>query len=51
MEWKRYMTLKPTQLPMAAEVKESREVKEQPASILVLKKTSYSKDQLGSSCL
>lgn len=31
------MTLKLTQPPMAAEVKETREVKEQPASILGLK--------------
>lgn len=28
------MTLKPMEPPMAAEVKETREVKEQPASIL-----------------
>lgn len=37
MEWGRYMTLKPTQPPMAAEVKETREVKEQPDSILGFK--------------
>lgn len=37
MEWKRYMTLKPPQPPIAAEDKETREVKEKPASILGLK--------------
>lgn len=31
------MTLKPIQPPIAVEVKETREVKEQPASILGLK--------------